>query len=448
MPETFRLRWAGLHQSLTWRVLTNAGWASAATPITIGLGIIQTAMLARMLGPEGIGAIALFGAVSALFGSVFKLTSAEAAMVYVTKALAEGDKDQSGRVVRYCYLVDLLTSLLASGAVVVSAMFLPHLLKLAPGQEWLQGLFGLTLVFQATYWTSHALLRVANRFSWTFYQTLGRSMLEVVVVGMLFIHKAGLVEVVFVLVGIALFDGVTLFLMAYAALRSMGVGVISSPGPWWGMSGEVRRFQILGYGRGVTKTLYNYLDVLMIGYLSNPVAVGLFRSAKQLTDPLGIPVQALVSSISPEYSRLWFAGDKSHLRRIVFRFSVVMLVVLGVLAIGVILFADPIVRIVLGTAFLPAKGVLLILILATLLGLAMTPLNSLQTATGSAGPSTAAGIATVVVQAALMITLVPKLGIVGAAWAKVGGLLASLTIMLPTGLMRLQSQPPVTVEAE
>ena len=64
-------------------------------PVTVGLGIVQIGMLARMLGPEGIGVLTLFIAASALFGSLLKFTSAEAIMVYVTKALTGQDEAQA-----------------------------------------------------------------------------------------------------------------------------------------------------------------------------------------------------------------------------------------------------------------------------------------------------------------------------------------------------------------
>ncbi len=151
-----------------------------------------------------------------------------------------------------------------------------------------------------------------------------------------------------------------------------------------------------------------------------------------------MPTQALISSLSPEYSRLWFNGDIRRLRELVLRFSLIMLAMFLILASCLVLFADLAIRIVLGDAFLSAKEPILILVLAALLAIFMAPLNSVQVATGRAGPSMLAGVATIISQALLMIILVPNLGISGAAWAKVGGLLASLAIMIPTGIMRLQ----------
>ena len=431
-----------LKNSLTGRVLINTGWSSAATPINIGLGIIQFGILARMVGPEGVGRIALFGAICALLGSIFKLNSSETVLVYTTKATVEKDSAQTSHMIRYCYFVDFLTSLVAFSAVAVSAIFLPHLLNLPPNQKWLQVLFGFSLIFQSTNGISHGLLRFTNRFSWIFYQSCSQSMIKLVVMATLFLCGAGLAEVVFLLVGLSLLDGFSLYALAHLALRRVKTKSVKPSVRWWSVPSEIRRFQTLGYGRGILKAVYGYVDILAIGYISTAISVGLFRSAKQLIGFLNIPTQALAASLSPEYSRLWFSGDIKRLRRLVLRFSFLLYVVFGILILCMVLLIDPIIRIVLGNAFLSVKEPFLILLLAAMISMAMIPLNTLQVATGRAGPSTVAGVATVVTQAILLLVLVPEFGISGAAWAKVGGLAVSAVIMLPTGIMRLWGLTP------
>jgi O-antigen/teichoic acid export membrane protein len=113
-----------------------------------------------------------------------------------------------------------------------------------------------------------------------------------------------------------------------------------------------------------------------------------------------------------------------------------------------ILFSHVIIPLIFGDAFSPAREPLLILLVATFVSVIMVPLNSLQGATGRAGPATAAALATIVVQIVLMLVLIPSLGIAGAAWARVGGLLASAAIMLPTAFMRLRQSPTIASEAQ
>lgn len=433
-----KLSYSFIKNTLTWKVLKNAGWSAASTPITIVLGIIQTGMMARILGPEGIGYVVLFAATCAIFEAFLKITSNETTLVYVTKAISSGNNENTDHLIRYCYSLDFMSSFVASSTVALIAIFIPRLLNLQNNIIWLQAFYALTIIFQSTNSVSLALLRITNNFSWSFLQSVTHSILKTSFVAVLFFNKAGLKEVVFLLVVLTLFDGLSLFILANIAIKRNGFNIFKKFKISFHVPIEIWKFQFLGYGRRITKVIYGYIDVLMIGYLANPVSVGLFRSARQLTDPLDIPTQALISSLTPEYSRLWFNKEKQRLRRLVFRFTLFSLAGFGVLALIISLFSSQIIHIVLGDAFLPSKIPMLILLLAILLSTVMTPLNSMQVATGQAGPSTIAGLATIAVQALLIVLLVPKFNIIGAAWAKVGGVLVSLLIMLPTGIKRLQ----------
>jgi|GEM_PF-3568769 len=439
MLESLRVRLPAWRQSLTWRVVANAGWASAATPVNVLLGIIQTGLLARTIGPEGIGALALFGAVCALSGSVLKFTSAESAMVYVTKALAEGDEVRASHLIRYFYLLDFLTSLVAFAAVALSALFLPRLLNLPPGMEWLQALFGLTLVFQSTYWTSHALLRVGGHFSWTFYESAAHSVIKTALITVFFIRRAGLVEVVCLLVALSLIDGLTLYILAAMAFRHQRGCQTKEVRAWWRVPSEVWRFQILGYGRQVVKSMNRYVDTLMIGYIANPLQVGFYRSGKQIADQIQLPAQGFVASLFPEYSRLYYSGNVRQLRRLVGRFVVLFLGVGFLAALAAWFGAEWIIRIVLGEEFLPAQDVVRVLMVSGVVLLVMTPVYSLPAAVGRAGPALRAVVAAIVVQAIFIFWLVPRQGALGAALANVAYVVTWALVLLPSILEILHS---------
>lgn len=411
---------AGLKGTLTGRVLANAGWASAATPVTVVLGVVQTGMMARMIGPDGLGALALFTAVCGIFSSFFKLQSAETVMVYVTKALSEDNKSSARHIIWYCYLVDFATGLISFFLVALSSFIFANLLKLPPGSEVLQIIFGLTIIFQSPYWSAHALLRITNRFSWTFYQSVAHSIIKTVLVAFLFFFKAGLSQIVYLLVGLALFDGITLYAFAAISLKQAGISTASPlSGSWRNISADLFRFQILGYGRQVVKSLNRNVDTVVIGHFGNPFQVGLFRSAKQITDQMQVPVQGFMASLFPEYSKLYFSGEKDRLRRLVIRFGS-MFLLFGISASIAMWFgAEWIIRIILGESFLPALSTIRILLISEVLILAMSPLYSLPAAAGQAGPALWSVIAAIIVQLCMIAWLVPQHGALGAAWANV-----------------------------
>lgn len=427
------------------RILINTGWASAAMPFNLVLGIVQTGLMARMLGPEGLGIIALYTATCALVGGFCKLNNSQAALTYVTQAITEGDSARAVHVIRYCYGLDLLTSLFAFTVLAGLTFVAPLVLDLKAEQVALQVVFALTLVFQSTYLTSNALLRVAHRFSWTFYQSLAQSLLKLVVVACLFYVNAGLREVVWMLVGISLFNGLSLFVMAKIAFRDISIAALTTRTlvyhHWWQVPSEIRKFQTYGYGSSVMKSLYRYLDVLLIGLVGNANSVGLYRAAAHFAGLLDLPVQAMIAGMSPEYSRLWYASEKKQLLKVVVQSTALLVGAMGILLIVFIPLSGPIITLVYGDAFSAGQDVFVILVIASLLSALMVPLNTLQMASGQAWPSTLASVVTVGGQGTLLFWLVPLYGTIGAAWARVFALVGSLAIMIPTGILRLKACP-------
>jgi O-antigen/teichoic acid export membrane protein len=415
--------------------------------MTIGVvgGVVQMALLARGLGPAGVGMLGLFVAATAVFGGVFRSNSAEAAITFVSRALASDPRRVEGTVA-LCYAADLLTSAGAFCALLAFAPF-AGVVGVSGGSRALLCAYGLTLLALSTYWVSHALLRVTDRFGWTFVQTACSVVLKTVGIAGVLYAGGGLRAVVALLVACAFVDGVSMYLLARAALLRRGV-VRGALGPAWRDPPEgFWRFVFLGQGRGVVKTLSRYLDMLVIGALMPATQVGLYRAARQMTDQLQLPAQALVSSLYPEYSRLWFAGERARLRRLVARSSA-GLAALGVCLVAAVWLAGaPVVRLLLGDAFLPAQGALVVLVLATALNIVMTPIYSVPTAAGRGGPPLLASVVAAVAQFTLMFFLIPAWGIVGAAWSNVAFIAVWTLVLLPMVVSLLGRSAPRTPPA-
>ncbi|HYJ79507.1 MAG TPA: lipopolysaccharide biosynthesis protein [Longimicrobiaceae bacterium] len=398
------------------RVLRNAGWSSASVLISIGSGIVQMAVLARLLGPPGLGTLGLLVAATAVFGSVLRVNSAEAVITFVSRDLAR-DRGAAGRTAGFFYKVDFASSFVALGGLLAFAALSGERLGISRENAYLFAAYGLTLLPLSTYWVSHALLRVADRFRWTVYQSTLHAVVEAGGCLALFAMQARLEQVVWFLVAVAAFDGALAFGLAGAALRRAGIPLRLAVrgGPPEG----ALRFILLGHGRGIVKTLSRSLDVLCVGTWAGPHQVGLYRAAKQVTDQVQVPGQALVSSLYPEYSRLWFGGRRRELRRLVARSCGVLLAV-GVVAVGIVWWqGDTVIRLLLGEPFLAARPALLILIGSAVALLVLSPVYALPAAIGRPGISLFAAAVAMAAQLLALWRLVPVYGVLGAAWASV-----------------------------
>lgn len=424
--SSFREWFSRLRSSSAGRVLANAGWASASTPITAGLGIVQAALLARMLGPDGLGALAVITAVCAMFGSLLRTTSAETTLVYLTRAHTAGDHTGGAQLLRYLYHVDFLTGTVSFLAVAAAAVFLPRLLQLPAHMIIWQVVLGLTLPLQATFWVSHASLRVCDRFAWTCGQAIGRAILRTAATAVLFACSGGLGAVVLLNVVVALLDAVSLAWLARRALPAA-----APPRCRWKVPGEVWRYQLLTHGRQSIKSLSRYGDTLVLSGLAPTHQVGLYSASKQITDQLLTPAQGLLVSLFPEYSRLYFSGDLRGLRHLVLRFALLFLAGGALLGTGLWMAAPWLVHLVLGPAFLPGVPIIRVLAIGALATTVMTPLYALPTAVGRAGPALTALVLAIAAQIGLMIALVPCWGATGAAWARVAYVAVWMLVLLP-----------------
>lgn len=160
-------------------------------------------------------------------------------------------------------------------------------------------------------------------------------------------------------------------------------------------------------------------DVLMLGLLTTQEQVGLYRVALQVSDGVGVALFALSAAIAPQLARLHAQGDWRHIQRVlVYSHRGGVLLVLP-LALGVALFSGPLLTLVFGEVYRPASSALEILALGKVAyasvgfsGLALSML-------GRPGTAAIITLATVGMNVVLNLVLIPRYGIEGAALATV-----------------------------
>ncbi len=113
------------------------------------------------------------------------------------------------------------------------------------------------------------------------------------------------------------------------------------------------------------------------------------------------PIGLIPHAVRPEYSRQWYAGQGTELRRTVLRTTILSIalvaVVFGLLAV----LREPMIRLILGDQFSGAAPLLPIMLLGALLVAA--PFRMLPTAMGRVRPSLLSGTARLAVFLAAMV---------------------------------------------
>jgi len=170
------------------------------------------------------------------------------------------------------------------------------------------------------------------------------------------------------------------------------------------------------YLGGVFASLQSEMMVLMLTVLSTPEQTGLFQIAFRLGTLLLVVRQAIDVPLASRFAALWERRATEDLERLACLSAAASTAAALVIWIGFTLLAVPLTG-VFGPEFVAARGSLILLAAAQVVFVAAGPLPVLLNMSDRAGSVTVALAAAQVVQLTLGLVLVPPLGAFGAALA-------------------------------
>ena len=412
------------------RVARQTFWMGAATGIQLLAGLATVSITARVLGPDGYGVLAVIMSATGLVHGIVSLPGGDAVIAFVSKSVAEGRGNQAAAIVHFALAVSFGMSLLAYAVIVVMVFAARGLTGLREAYVEATLLYALVGVLGATSSQSVALLRLADRMS---LPTAVEMVSSIVMVGMIvlaWLSEGGLVAIVGAYVAGAAVRGAGLFAVAAASAPKAGVAEFLRS-PKFGVSREVVRFQAGAYGRVTIGALTANLDTILVGQLAGAPAAGVYRAARRIVDTCRRPFALMAAGVHSEFSRLWFEGRGSELRRSALRPTLVSLAA-GVVGFALLaLLRRPVVEIILGDEFAAAGHVMLILIPGALLSVTTRVYGRLPIAIGRNLPHMISALGALIVSVALLLMLVPTLGAEGAAWSSTAYSLVNVLVLAP-----------------
>jgi O-antigen/teichoic acid export membrane protein len=406
------------------RVLTNSGWLLSANTLSMVLSLIQGIIVARALGAEQYGVLALITTFATTINQFVDSRVWEVAIRFIIRYREQGDYARATATVKFCYLVDLVTGLLAFVIILLTAQWGAHVFVKDPSASSLIKLYALSVIIAVPVGTSSALLRVGNHFDWLAYQNVITAAFT-------------LVGVIFALV---LDTGIKGLLVVYLLAAALGMSVLVLLGkrlsqdlklkPWRhaplrllrGEYGQILRFLASTNGNALVKLLQRNLDTLLIGYWLGPVDVGYYRVARRLTNLIAFPVGPLYTASYPEFVRLWDLEQVGTLRHLMHKLTLSSTAVGISAAVAFWLGGRWIILLTVGDQYLPAFDVLQWLVLGMVFAVATNFFHPLLLAMDRAFWSFLAMVSSVMAQLTVLVLLLPRLGIVAAGMAYAIGL--------------------------
>jgi O-antigen/teichoic acid export membrane protein len=367
------------HGSVRRRLAGGVFWTMLGSLLGQGVVALGSILVARLLGKEGFGQYGILQSTIGMFSVFAGLSMGYVASKHVAESVVT-DKEKTGRVIGLSILVAA-----AAGALVAAALALGagSFARRFLGSEELAGALRIAapiLLFGAVTGVQRGVLAGLEEFR-------AQNIL---------VTALAVVTVVLTVIGASLADlsGAMWGSMIGAALALLGLTTVYRRA--LGRAGISVHFRGTWRERGVLWTLaipalLNGIMVAPVVWITNAILVnspggygemGLFNAANQWRTILMYVPSIVLTPLLPIMTQLHATGEYQQLRRVLIRTLILSVGAVGVLALGLTLFAGPIMRLY-GTGFEAGTNVFYLIMLVSVLLSAGVVVGGLLSSTGA-----------------------------------------------------------------
>lgn len=425
-----------LHQDpLLSRVLKNTGYLFSSTTISLVLIFVQSILAARLLGVDSFGLITVVMAVVTTVNRLFSFRMGEFVIRFFGKELTEGNLPAAGIVIKTAAIIEGMTSILAFIFLWLLAPLGAVLFAKDPTATGLIRLFGIAILFNITTETATGILQTTNQFKKQAILTLINSVVTLVIITIAFLTKGNLIFVLWAYLAGKLILGMGPILLALVGLkRELGED-------WWRAGyhkpeslGEMLAFAFSTNLSGTIKLLVSESEPLWVGLFLNTEAVGLYKIALSVVNPLMMPITPMIDTTFPELSRSVVLKKWQQLKQLLRRTTVIAAVWTIFVTLVMAVFGKWVLRVAYSAPFVPAYPALMILMLGFGFSNILFWNRKLLLAFGKADIPLIILAGAAVIKIGLSFWLVPSYGINAEAWLLSGNFILSVGLMALVGL--------------
>ena len=204
---------------------------------------------------------------------------------------------------------------------------------------------------------------------------------------------------------------------------------------------EIWRFNVLRGIASFFETCIVWIDVLVVGYFLGPAMAGAYAAASRFITTGTMAMEAMRIGSANTIAEAFAHGDKVRANQ-AYQLSSVWVVLLSwPVFFGLATFA-PFILGVIGDDFLVAAPAMVVMSLGILVYLLMGNINALMLMAGRSDITATNSFFTVILNLALNLVLVPKIGLIGAAIAWSVSLAFDSTLCLLRGYRNTSAVPP------
>lgn len=400
-----------------WRVVRNIGSGYAGAAVNGIVMLLLTPLVVRHLGSRQYGIWLLATAIGSYLGFL-NAGSGAAGVRAVARLAGTGRMGEASREVGSIFRIYLAVGVVAGGALALLSFTMLDYFHVPEAEQA----------------EARALLiLIALNFLVSFPLGVTRSVLA----GLQRFHLLGGVEIVWALFrlgativlldaghGLLALGGIQLtasiggHLTRWLLIRRVAPQIHLTGGPEWpGLSAEVSTFSALSFGYESLRTLFDHADLLLLGILAGPAAVGIFGAGVSLASFISRGLQPISGVLFPMASEMEALGRRSESARLLEVGTRVNLALALPLVTILLVDGPTLLRLWVGEGFEQSYPVLAAFALANLMMAASLASSTLLFGSGRMGVLLGAEAARYVLNLSLVLLFYRWQGLTGVALA-------------------------------
>ncbi len=400
------------------KLVKNTSWLFAGKSVGSIFSGVQGILIARYLGLVQFGLFSIVLAFVDVLNIFIDLRVWEAATKYVGDYWKEGEKDKACSLIKFFYLIDILTGTLAFVVATLTAEIATRYFLKTPGSEVFIYVYAFSLLITSPNTTSKAILRVFDKFK------------AIAIIG----SFQNFVKIVLVIAAILMDKGIYGILVAFVVGNFIGFIInfyyvnltLNEHGlnGWWKRKiffpdfeyGEIFRFLIHTSFYGSLKSLKDkYLGILILGYFAGKEAAGLYKLAAAFSTYAEFNPGDFKWISGEELVKVYESDNIENFVNLIKRATIGMAKIIIPIGILIFIFADQVLSLIYGSEFGLATNVVRILVFAVIISDLASFTSTSFLAIGNPGLRTKIETIALLVYISLLFILVPYFAQIGAA---------------------------------
>ena len=398
-------------------LVKNSSWLFMAQVTNVGLAVIQSIVVARLLGVEKYGLLALITVYVTVVNQLFDCRISETVVKYVSEFLADEDRPRIWATIKFCYLVDLSTGILAFALITLTAHLAAAYIIHKPEVGGLITLYALTLLFSTVNGTCLGVLTVFRRFSWLSFYTVSAEFIRVVLVVLFLLIDYGIRGIIvsyiissFMASGIVLYLAIKVIRSSVRQDRVQGkISLLKEK------LGGMFKF-ILNTNLHESLNLFTRnIDVMILGYFRGSTEVGYYRLAKTFVSGFELISGPFYTAIYPQLSMMWSAHKIGEFKGFIKRVTGFMVILAAPIALAFFILVPYLIKYVVGTEFMHTADPARIMLFGIFIAMIFVWVRPAFLSMGRPGTLTLINLFNAAIMFALSLFIVPRFGYIGSA---------------------------------